>query len=326
MKILCVGETLLRHATTPGRRFNDLSFTTCIGGAETNVAVNLSQMGMDVSLFTKLPDHALGHKVISYLKEYDVNVEHIKRNKHRLGVYYLETGIGVRSSSVIYDRSYSAMTYLQYEEIDMEDLFKDVDLFMTTGITLALNKEVRKTLIMMMKYAYEHNIKVAYDQNYRAKLWNEEEAGKTLREVLPYIHILSANELDFINFLHLSKSSWKNNCKQVINKYPQLEAITCTKRKIISSSTHELTGLLYTSDYYQSKTYHIDDIVDRIGTGDAYFAGIIYGLLNQFEEEKTVSYACASAVLKHSVYGDANQFNEREILEFMDESYNCIKR
>ena len=332
MKILCMGETLLRYSTNKGERFRDLNFNIHIGGSETNIAVNLSQYNMDVSLLTKLPNHAIGDAVISFLRSFGVNTSPILRNDMRMGSYFLETGSGNRTSQVIYDRAYSAMTSFSMNDVNFDELFNGIDVFIVSGITPALNPTVKEAVIAMVKYCQEHQITVAYDNNYRAKLWSIEDAGKTFKEILPYVDILSAGYLDAKNFLGLTSD--KEDFEEMLSDlyaqmkvlYPNIKYMTSTRRQIHSTSVNDLTGYLYKDQLYVSKTYHIDDIVDRVGGGDAYIAGLLYGLLNNKDEAYSVEFAACASVLKHSVHGDANLFSVAEIENFMNSGVSRINR
>lgn len=332
MKVLCMGETLLRYSTLKGHRMSELDFKVHIGGSETNIAVSLAQYGFDTTLLTKLPDHALGDAVVSFLKKYDVNTSYIIRNDMRIGSYFLENGSGNRSSQVIYDRSYSAMTSFSLNDIVLEEVFQDIDVFVVSGITVALNETVRQSVIEMLEYCRGNNITVVYDSNYRAKLWSIEEAGKALKKILPYVDILSAGYLDAENFLGLTstKESFEERLEDLYSQmkelYPHLKYITSTKRDIISTSINDLTGYLYSDKLYVSKTYHIDDIVDRVGGGDAYLSGLLYGLLNHKDLNYSLEFGCCASVLKHTIHGDANMFSVSEIESFMKQGTSRINR
>lgn len=332
MKILCMGETLLRYSTNKGERFKELNFNVHVGGSETNIAVNLAQYGFDVSMFTKLPNNAIGDAVISFMRSFGVNTTPILRNDMRMGAYFLEAGSGNRTSQVIYDRAYSAMTSFSIDDVHLDDLLNGIDVFIVSGITPALNPTVKKGVLMMLKYCKEHQITVVYDNNYRAKLWSIEEAGKAFKEILPYVDILSAGYLDANNFLGLSsdKEDFEDMLcdlyEQIKTLYPNIKYMTSTRRQIQSTSVNDLTGYLYKEKLYVSKTYHIDDIVDRVGGGDAYIAGLLYGLLNNKDEAYSVEFAACASVLKHSIHGDANLFSVTEIENFMNSGVSRINR
>ncbi|MFR7590897.1 MAG: sugar kinase [Longibaculum sp.] len=327
-----MGETLLRYSTLKGHRISELDFQVHIGGSETNIAVSLAQYGFETSLLTKLPQHALGDAVISFLKRFDVDTSKIIRNDMRIGSYFLENGSGNRTSQVIYDRQNSAMTSLTLDDIDIKELFAGIDVFVVSGITLALNETVKNVVLEMVKYCRGNKITVVYDSNYRAKMWSIEEAGKALKEILPYVDILSAGYLDAQNFLGITsdKESFEERLSEVYMKmkeiYPNLKYITSTKRDIISTSVNDLTGYLYSDQLYVSKTYHIDDIVDRVGGGDAYLSGLLYGLFNQKDLKYSLEFGCCASVLKHTIHGDANTFTISEIENFMDAGASRIHR
>lgn len=332
MKVLCLGETLLRYSTKKGHRLSELDFDVHIGGSETNIAVSLSQFGFRTKLLTKLPKHELGNAVISFLNSFKVDTSAIIRSDMRIGSYFLETGSGNRTSQVIYDRSNSAMTSFSLDDINLEDTFKDISVFVVSGITVALNEKVENTVLKMLEYCNDNNITVVYDSNYRAKLWSVEKAGTAFRKILPYVDILSAGHLDAVNFLGLNSDyenfnyKLENLYKQIKDKYPNIKYITCTKRDIISSSVNDLTGYLYSDKLYVSNTYHIDDIVDRVGGGDAYISGILYGLLNNKDLEYTLNFGCCSSILKHTICGDANTFGVDEIENYMYQGVSRINR
>lgn len=324
MRVLCMGEVLLRYATPKGKRLQDLCFDVHVGGSESNVAVNLSCMGVSTQLFTKLSDHLLGEAVIRFLKTYGVDTTKIIRAPGRVGSYYLESGSGQRASQVIYDRDFSVMTTLQEDEIDLVKLFADVSLFVVSGITVALNPTLKKIVLKMLKYCKAQQIMVAYDVNYRAKLWDQETAGIALKEILPYVTILSAGELDAVSFLQLQsqQDSLAQRLlaydQQITAMYPNIEYIVCTDREIISASVNHLTGYLYhRGKLLTSQTYCMDDIVDRVGGGDAFFAGILYGILQAVSLDKTLALGIGAACLKHTISGDVNPFTIEEIENFV---------
>ena len=332
MKILCMGETLLRYSTEKGHRFSDLDFAVHIGGSETNIAVSLAQFGFDTKMLTKLPDNAIGDAVVAFMRKFGIDTSPILRNNMRMGAYFLESGSGNRTSQVIYDRAYSAMTSFTLEDVVLDELFNGVDVFVVSGITAALNENLKNAVVEMLKYCKENGITTIYDNNYRAKLWTVEQAGKAFKEILPYVDILSAGYLDAQNFLGLSSPSedfetmLADLYKQMKEMYPNLKYMTSTRRQIISTSVNDLTAYLYTDSLITSKTYHIDDIVDRVGGGDAYISGLIYGLLSGRKPEEALEFACCASVLKHTIHGDANTFSVKEIDNFMQSGVSRINR
>lgn len=332
MKILCMGETLLRFSTQKGQRISGLSFQAHVGGCETNVAVNMAQLGFDTALLTELPVHAIGDSVLSFLRQYGVDVSRIIRKDMRMGTYYLETGSGNRNSSVIYDRKYSAMTSFSIDDVNLDEVFDSIDVFVVSGITVALSDALQEAVVVMVQYCHEHGITVVYDSNYRAKLWSVEQASKAMKRILPYVDIFSEGYLGAQTFLHLNseKDTYEEKLEDVYQQmkqmYPNLKYITSTKRDIISASVNELKGYLFDGTLYASEPYRIDDIVDRVGGGDAFLSGILYGILNQMSMQETVTFGVCSSVLKHTVSGDVNAFNQREITDFARNGTSRITR
>ncbi len=332
MKVLCMGETLMRYSTRKGERFSSLDFQVHIGGSETNIAVSLAQYGFETLLLTKLPNHALGDAVISFLKSFGIETSLIMRNDMRMGGYFLENGSGHRSSQVIYDRQYSAMTSFSLQDICLADVFHGVDVFVVSGITLALNETVREAVMAMLEYCRGNNILVVYDSNYRAKMWSVEEASQAFQAVLPYVDILSAGYLDAQNFLGLTsqKETFEERLAdlyaQMKKQYLHIKYITSTKRDILSTSVNDLTGYLYSDQLYVSQTYHIDDIVDRVGGGDAFLAGILYGLLNDKEMQYSLNFGCCASVFKHTIHGDANLISIQDVEALMNAGVTRINR
>lgn len=333
MKVLCMGETLLRYSTKKGQRFESMNFDLHIGGSETNIAVNLANLGIESKLFTKIPNNPLGKTVVKFLKANDVDPSPIIFDQGRMGVYYLEIGSGNRGSSVIYDRAYSSMTTLKATEINKETLFNDVGLFLVSGITAALNTELKNIVVDLVKYCKDQGITVAYDVNYRGKLWSVEECGKALKEIIPYVDILSAGSLDAENFLGYKsdedsfEGKLEDYYKQMTVAYPNLKMIVSTKRQIISSSVNDLTGYMYRNgQFIKSNTYHIDDIVDRVGGGDAFMAGILYGYIQNDDNEHLLNFGCCASVLKHSIEGDANQVTKEEVETYLQNGTGRISR
>lgn len=333
MKVLCMGETMLRYSTNKGHRMTELDFNVHVGGSETNIAGSLALFGFESQFFSKISDNFLGDAILRFLHSYGVDTTKVIRSSERVGCYYLENGSGNRTSQVVYDRANSAMTSLVQNEVDIPSLCKDIDVFVVSGITVALSREIKNIVIAMMKYCNEHNITVVYDSNYRAKLWTVEEAGYAFKEVLPYVDILSAGHLDAINLLGLSSDQENHEellsdlYNQMIKQYPNLKYITSTKRDIISTSINDLQGYVYHDGaLHCSSIYHIDDIVDRVGGGDAYMSGMLYGLLHHKDISYCLEFACSASVLKHTIHGDANQFTVAEIENFMDKGTSRIER
>jgi len=318
--ILCVGEVLLRLSLPLGVHFTEVSaFNVHYGGAESNVAVNLSNLGYETSVLSKVPENQLGASVKNHLQRYGVHTDLLLRGGNRLGSYYLEHGAGERSSSVIYDRAGSSFAEMTLDEIDFDELFHEKTMLHITGITAALSKKMREVTKGLIKEAKDRDLAINFDVNYRSKLWSVEEAADFLKDILPYVDYLSAGRLDAINFLGIAKADetvddeldyYYNEIHQM---YPNIKVIYSTIRNVISAMHHTLQGALWMdSTTYYSNVRDIDFIVDRIGGGDAFAAGILHGLLSKKEPDYIANFATAYSSMKHSVSGDINPFSIEE--------------
>lgn len=324
MNVICLGETLLRYATKKGDKISNLSFRTHVGGSETNIAVNLAQLGFKATMITRLPDNDLGNSVINFLKSYGVDTTYIQRDNNRIGTYYLEVGVGNRASRVIYDRQHTSMTKFNINDYDLNTIFKNIDAFIVSGISLAVSEQCKLGIYKILDYCKQNNITVIYDNNYRSKMWNLADAGIAFKAVLPYVNILSAGILDAENFLELTSSKENYDDKlndyyqTIITMYPNIKYITSTRREIVSASINNINGYLFHNNtLYKSKQYVIDDIVDRVGGGDAYLSGIIYGIYHNYNCEEILERGLASTILKHTIHGDANQFTAIDIENYV---------
>ncbi|XJS11311.1 PfkB family carbohydrate kinase [Aerococcaceae bacterium WGS1372] len=331
-KVLALGESLIRLSSQKGFRLqNATQLYLHYGGAEANVATNLSILNHDVKYATKLPnDSGLTNNIVSQLKSFGVDCEHIIYGEGRLGGYYLEVGSGLRATNVVYDRSYSAISLMEELEWDLEELFQDVTLFHITGITLGLSKNWHKLGVDLIKEAHQRGIKVSFDMNYRSKLWKPHEAKAVFEQVLPYVHYLSAGRLDAIHFMDVeevekSKDSWKYYMNGISERYPNLEYIYGTNRELITPNSYIMSGFVWDvieTKAYESKEYRIVEVIDRIGAGDSYAGAILHGFIKETDLQETVEFGMAAAALKHTVNGDVNLFKEEEIYAFMSNTAN----
>jgi 2-dehydro-3-deoxygluconokinase len=262
-----------------------------------------------------------------------VETEFISKSDERTGLYFLEVGSGNRSSKVIYDRANSAFSNIKFGELDIKEALKDVDVFHFSGITLALSEDLRNITMEILKHCKANNILVSYDSNYRAKLWSLKEASKATFEILPYVNILSAGILDAENILKMSCEYGDKYKKleyyygEITEKYPNIKHIFSSFREIKSVSINTLQCNYYTKKkLYSSKVHTIDDIVDRVGGGDALTAGMIYCILKNKDSEYTVEFATCSSVLKHSIHGDANLVSTEDVEGLMDNGIGKIDR
>ncbi|MCF0147330.1 MAG: sugar kinase [Clostridium sp.] len=321
MKVVALGEILLRLATKKGVLISNTSeLNVNYGGGETNVLISLSNFGIETGMISRISQDSFGDGMLSYLRSKAIDTTYISRGEGRTPIYFLEVGSGNRNSKVIYDRKNSAFSSISEEDVIIEKALKDVDIFHFSGITLAISDEVRKLTFKILEYCRENNILVSYDSNYRAKMWSLQEASKFTKKVLPYVNILSAGILDAENILNMNCNIEEKYKKlnyyynEITKDYPNIKHIFSSFREIKSASVNMLQCNYYTNNkLYSSRTHEIDDIVDRVGGGDALTSGILYGILRKKSPEYISEFAVVASVLKHSIYGDANLVTSEEV-------------
>lgn len=332
-KILGFGEIMLR-LTPPNNQkiIQSDSFEAVYSGGEANVIASLAILGHDTKFITKLPDNYLGKKVISKFRSYNVNVEDIIIGEGRLGVYYSEIGHGLRSTEVIYDRKYSAISIAKKEEFNIKNMLKGVGLVHLSGITPALSSNLKELIIDSVKECKNQGILVSYDSNYRSKLWPIDKAREVLEEVLPYIDFAFLGYLDMINILKFEDENLefeerlKYHYENLFKKYPNLRFASCTKRTVNSINNNTLQGYLFDGNNLFKSNKYTFDILDRVGGGDAFTAGILHGVLNEMENERIVEFGTCASALKHSIIGDINIIDEDTINSFIDNGLCNVKR
>lgn len=332
-KILGFGEIMLR-LTPPNNQkiIQSDSFEAVYSGGEANVIASLAILGHDTKFITKLPYNYLGKKVISKFRSYNVNVEDIIIGEGRLGVYYSEIGHGLRSTEVIYDRKYSAISMAKKEEFNIKNMLKGVGLVHLSGITPALSSNLKELIIDIVKECKNQGILVSYDSNYRSKLWAIDEAREVLEEVLPYIDFAFLGYLDMINILKFEDENLefeerlKYHYENLFKKYPNLRFALCTKRTVNSINNNTLQGYLFDGNNLFKSNKYTFDILDRVGGGDAFTAGILHGVLNEMENDRIVEFGTCASALKHSIIGDINIIDEDTINSFIDNGLCNVKR
>lgn len=335
-KIVTLGEIMLRLSTVEDKRIIQSNvFRADYGGGEANVAVSLANFGLNASYVTKLPMNALGESVIKYLKSNSVDTGNIIFGGERLGTYYLEVGAGVRNSSVIYDRKYSSFSELTFEELDIDKILKDCEIIHLSGITPAVSKTCKDLTLKVLKEAKNRGVKVSFDFNYRGKMWTLEEASETIKEYLPYIDICFAGILDAKNILKIELDESKYSTKEEILKAyydimsqnnPNIQYFISTSRTIHSVENNSLKGFVYTNgELSESKEYNFN-IVDRVGGGDAFAAGALYGIVSKMTPLEIAEYSTAASVIKHSIRGDANLCSVNEVKSFIENGVGKISR
>ena len=330
-KMLTLGEIMLRLSTTVGERVaSSNQFFAHYGGGEANVAISLANFGHTVAFASKIPENALGDGVKQHLQRYGVECRYLLRGGNRLGTYYVETGIGERAAQVVYDRKGSSFVEMTKSEWPTE-MFEGIDIFHISGITPALSKNWQQTLIELVQAAKQAGAKISLDINFRGKLWTTDEAKQYLKQILPYVDFCSAGKLDAQVFMDIPAPDKETDDRyyydQMNQLYPNIELFYGTHRKVISASHNILTGRLWhQGNYVVSQSHIIDPIIDRVGGGDAFAAGVLHGIANQSSDQELIAFATAASALKHTVHGDCNLFSATEINDFIKNGSGKIVR
>jgi 2-dehydro-3-deoxygluconokinase len=325
MKVITFGEVMLRLSPPGVERFVQTdSLTMHFGGTEANVAVSLAQLGIETAHVTRFPDHALGRSATGYLRRYGVGTQHVRYGDGRLGLYFLETGAGSRASQIVYDRVDSAFSRITSTEIDWESILTGADWFHWTGITPALSQGAADCLLAGIQTANRLGVPVSGDIVYRSNLW---QYGRSPQEIMPALTegctLILGNKSLFSELYGVVGSTFIEAGRAMMRRFPTIKYVTDTKRNSLSASHNQLSAKLYDgSTVYKSRVYDIQPIVDRIGTGDAYMAGLIYGLLTFNDPQRAVEFGSAASALKHTIPGDVNlaTVSEIETLEAGDSS------
>ena len=332
-KVVTFGEIMVRLSPPGFLRFRQArSFDVIYGGGEANVAVSLANFGVPVDYVTRLPDNDLGNACIQFLRQYGVGVDKIVRGGDRLGIYFLEMGAMQRGSKVIYDRAGSAIATIERGMIDWKRVFADADWFHWTGITPAISSGTADVCLEAVQVAKETGLTVSCDLNYRKKLWKW---GKTPGEVMPelvqYCDIAIGNEEDADKVFGIKAPEtdviagkveadrYRYVCEELARRFPNLKTIAITLRGSISASHNTWSGVLWDQgEFYVGPTYDITHIVDRVGGGDSFMGGLIYGLRTYGDDRQAaLDFAVAASCLKHSIVGDFNMVTVAEVEKLM---------
>lgn len=328
-RIVTFGEIMLRLKSPLNERFfQSPSLEATFGGGEANVAVSLALLGESAAFATALPDNPIGEAALREVRRYGVDVSAIKRTKGRLGIYFLETGANQRPSNVVYDREGSCISAAKPGDFDWAAVLKGADWFHITGITPALSQSAADAAVEAVKAANAAGARVSIDLNYRKKLWNYgKKAPEVMRALASHADVIVANEEDVQMCLgiaasgvdvtkgHLGTASYKALAEAVKKEFPNVKIVAITLRESRSADRNGWSGVLHgTAGFHVSRSYDIDDIVDRVGGGDSFSAGLIFGLLNYPDDEaKALEFAVAASALKHAIPGDFNLSTKAEI-------------
>ncbi len=327
MKYITLGEIMLR-LSTPGysRIVQAQSFDINYGGGEANVAVSLANYGEEAAFVSKIPDNSVGEACVNCLRQFGVDTSKILRGGKRLGIYYLETGASMRPSQVIYDRANSAIAEADASEFDFDEIFKGYEWLHVSGITPAISLKARELTKQALMAAKRQGLIVSFDLNYRRKLWTTAEAQECLIPLMEYVDYAIGNEEDAEKCLgfklpgdvtkgKLDTAGYEVLLRELCNKF-HFKGASCSLRESHSASDNGWSGALYTNDhFYLSKHYEIR-MVDRVGGGDSFSAGLIYGLTH-YDPQNAIEFAVASSALKQTIPGDFNHVSLKEVETLM---------
>lgn len=324
-KIVTLGEIMLRLSPTGNYRFvQSESFQIFPGGGEANVAVSLANYGHTACFVSKLPSHEIGQIAVNALRRYGVKTEYISRGGDRVGLYYAETGASMRPSKVIYDRAHSAIAEADISDFDFDKIMEDADWFHWSGITPAISDKAAEIVRVACEAAKRHGVIVSVDLNFRKKLWTSEKAISVMRPLMQYVDVCIGNEEDANMCLGYKPDADVEGGKTDAEGYYEIfkgmmkefgfKYVVSTLRESYSASHNGWKALIYDGKtFYESKHYDINPIIDRVGGGDSFSAGLIHGLLSYKDQAKALEFAVAASALKHTIPGDFNLVSTSEV-------------
>ena len=324
-RIITFGEIMMRLNPEGYNRFVQAGkFEASYAGGEANVAVSLSNYGMDAAFVSKVPAHEIGQCAVNELRHFGVDTRMMVRGGDRLGLYFVEKGASQRASKVIYDRAGSAIAKASASDFDWNKIFEGADWFHFTGITPALGGELPEICLEACKAAKERGVKISCDLNYRKKLWSNEKANEVMSKLVPYVDVCIANEEDAkdvfgieaedtdLNAGKVNHEGYISVARQISERFG-CEKVAITLRGSISASDNEWAAMLYSDGKaYFSPKYNVR-IVDRVGGGDSFGGGLIYSLLSNYDDQKAINFAVAASCLKHSIEHDFNLVSVAEV-------------
>lgn len=331
-RIVTFGEIMLRLSPPRFQRFAQArSFNIVYGGGEANVAASLASFGLPAEYITRLPANDIGDACLNYLRQFGIGTHYIVRGGERLGIYFLEMGAAQRGSKVIYDRAGSALATIESGMIDWQDAFAEADWFHWTGITPAVSEGAAQVCLEAAQTAREMGLTVSCDLNFRKNLWKW---GKRANEVMPdlvsccdiaigneedadRVFGIRATEADVLGG-QVEAGAYTQVCTQLVDRFPNLKTVAITLRGSLSASHNTWSAILYhDGDFCTAPRYDIKPIVDRVGGGDSFCAGLIYGLRSFDNAQRALNFAVAASCLKHSIPGDFNLVSVGEVEKLM---------
>ena len=332
-KVVTFGEIMLKLSAKGNQRLLQAKeMNVEYAGAEANVAVSLANFGVPVAYVSRLPENDFGRAACMNLRAFGVNTDSIAWAGNRMGIYFAEKGASQRPSKVVYDRAHSAISEATSVDFDWENIFKDAQWFHFTGITPALGPNVAEICFQACQQAKKMGLTVSCDLNYRSKLWTKEEAQKTMSRLAEYIDVCIANESDIADVFgivakdsdvekgQLQQASYEIVAEQLLQKF-NFQKVAITLRESISANDNNWSAMLFDGKKAVNSRKYAVHIVDRIGSGDAFAAGLIYGLINGYDSQKAVDFAAAASCLKHSIEGDFNLVSKAEVESLMNNNF-----
>ena len=328
-RVVTFGEIMLRLSPPGQQRFGQArSFDALYGGGESNVAVSLANFGLPAEFVTRLPANDMGEACLQFLRQYGVEIEHILCGGERLGIYFLENGAAQRGSKVVYDRTGSSFATIKPGMFDWQQILQGATWFHWTGITPAVSEGAAAVCLEAVKTAHNLGLTISCDLNYRAKLWKwGKQAGEVMAELVGLCNLAVANEEDAEKVFGITSpdtdvaagnvkaEKYRVVCEQMALRFPRLKTIAITLRGSLSASHNTWSAALWQSGgFYNAPIYNIPDIVDRVGAGDSFAAGLIFCLSRSgCDPQRSLEFAVAASALKHSIRGDFNLATVAEV-------------
>ena len=306
---------MLRFSTQAFSRFTQATaFDVTYAGAEANVAVSIAHFGIPSAHVTRFPENDLGEAATQALRQYGVDTRSIIYGENRMGLYFLENGAMQRASRIIYDRFDSAFAHIKPGSIDWDNALDGASWFHWTGITPAISEGAADVCLEALSAARKKGVTVSGDINYRRNLW---QYGKTAGDIMPALieqcDVIIAGITDMENCAAISGKSFENACENFTKRFKKVSKIATTERESVSSSHNRIAAVLWNGKLLRSRQYDLTHIVDRVGSGDAFMAGLIYGMLRGMDDQRTLEFAVAACALKHSIEGDVNLVAAEEV-------------
>lgn len=314
-KVVTFGEVMLRFSTQAFARFTQsTAFDVTYAGAEANVAVSLAHFGFPSAHVTRFPHNDLGEAATQALRKHGVDTSSIIYGDERMGLYFLENGAMQRASRIIYDRFDSAFAHIKAGDIDWNAVFRDTKWFHWTGITPAISQGAADVCLEGIEVARKKGLLISGDINYRRNLW---QYGKTAKDIMPALiekcDVIIAGITDMENCAGITGDDFGKACVNFSKRFSNVKKVATTERESISSSHNRISASVWNGKLLRSHQYDLTHIVDRVGSGDAFMAGFIYGMLSGWDDQDTLEFATAASALKHSIEGDVNLVSVAEV-------------